>query len=240
MDGGMVPIEGDDDETDGGAAEQPCDPREPLRRCIVSGTVQPKEGMLRFVIGPDGDVVPDLEGRLPGRGLWVTADRAVVERAVARKVFARAARRAVQVAPGLADRLAVMLERRCLDLIGLARRAGQVVVGFDSVRAALKTGRVGHGGPPGLLLAASDGAEDGRSKLRALATGLPVVEEFGAAALGAALGRDLAVHAVLARGRLADCLKVEAARCAGLKLRPAGPVSGGQIGLTTDQSDTND
>lgn len=239
MDGEMVPITGND-ETDEGATAEPCDPREPLRRCIVSGTVQTKEAMIRFVIGPDGAVVPDLEGRLPGRGMWLGADRALVERAVARKVFARAARRQVQVEPGLADRLSGLLEKRCLNLIGLARRAGQVVSGFDSVQAALRTGRVGRSGVPGLLLAASDGAADGRNRLRALARDLPLVEDFRAAALGAALGRDLAVHAVVARGRLADGLKVEAARCAGLKVKTAGPTPGERTGLTTDQSDTND
>lgn len=232
----MVPIEEEDSVDDGAAVE----PRDPLRRCILTGTVQPKDGMIRFVVGPDGAVVPDLEGSLPGRGLWLTAERAVVQKAVARKAFARAARRPVAVDADLADRLSTLLARRCLNVIGLARRAGQVVAGFEKVREALRAGRVGRSGSPAVLLAAGDGAADGRAKLRALAGGLPVLEDFEAAALGAALGRDLVVHAVLARGSLADRLRIDAGRYAGLKIMSVGRSPVGQTGLTTDQSDTND
>ena len=222
-----MPIEVDADPLDG-TAEESRGPRDPLRRCIVTGIVQPKETMIRFVIAPDGTVVPDLEETLPGRGLWLTAERAVVDRAAARNLFAKAARRQVRVEPGLAERLIVMLERRCLDLIGLARRAGQALAGFEKVREALQAGRIGRSGVPGLLLAARDGAADGRSKLRGLAGALPLVEEFEAAALGAALGRDHAVHAVLARGALADRLKVEASRLRALRTPPAGQRPAGQ------------
>ena len=227
MDGGLVPIDCSAEPLDG-VAEESREARDPLRRCIVTGTVQVKAGMIRFVIGPDGTVVPDLENVLPGRGLWVSAGRPALDRAVARNAFAKAARRQVRVEPGLADRLVIMLERRCLDLIGLARRAGQAVAGYEKVREALKTGQVGRAGAPGLLLAARDGSDDGRSKLRGLAGALPLVEEFEAAALGAALGRDNAVHAVLARGALAERLKVEAGRLRDLRTLPAGQRPAGQ------------
>ena len=236
MDGGMVPIEEGVSTDDGTAVE----PRDPLRRCILTGTVQPKDGMIRFVVDPDGVVVPDLEGILPGRGLWLTAERAVVEKAIARKAFAKAARQPVRVESDLADRLAALLVRRCLNLVGLARRAGQAVAGFEKVREALRTGHVGRSGRPAVLLAASDGAADGRAKLRALAGGLPVLEDFEAAALGAALGRDLVVHAVLARGNLANRLQIDAGRYARMKIMPVGRSPAGQTGLTTDLSDTND
>ena len=235
----MVPIGMDADPLDG-TAEESRHPRDPLRRCIVTGTVQPKAGMIRFSIAPDGTVVPDLAEALPGRGLWLTAERAVVERAVARNAFAKAARRTVRVEPGLLGRLEALLERRCLDLIGLARRSGQAVAGFEKVREALRAGRFGRGAAPGLLLAARDGAADGRAKLRALAGELPLLEEFEAGALGAALGRDNAVHALLARGALTDRLKAEAGRLAGLRggqstlpagHRPAGqPINDGPVG----------
>ena len=211
-----------------GVMEDVRKPHDPLRRCIVTGTVQPKLGMIRFVVGPDGLVVPDIEGRLPGRGLWLSAERPVVERAVARNVFAKAARRQVRVEPVLIDRLVALLERRCLDLIGLARRAGQALAGYEKVCEALRSGRVGRSGVPGVLLAARDGAADGRAKVRALAGGLPLVEDFDAAALGAALGRDNAVHAVLAQGALADRLQIEAGRLAGLRTFPVGRQPAGQ------------
>ncbi len=234
MDGGVAPIEQHADPVDG--AEEVRDARDPLRRCILSGTVQPKIGMIRFVVSPDGEVVPDLDGRLPGRGLWLTADGAMVERAVARKVFAKAARRAVRVETDLLARLIMLLERRCLDSIGLARRAGQVVAGFEKVREALRAGRVCRDGVPGLVLAAADGAVDGRGKVRGLAGELPVLEAFDSAALGAALGRDITVHALIARGALADRLRVDASRLMGLRTLPAGrspagqPINDGPVG----------
>ncbi|HYG85288.1 MAG TPA: RNA-binding protein [Azospirillum sp.] len=189
----------------------------PLRRCIATGAVQPKDGMIRFGIAPDGEVVPDLEERLPGRGLWLTAERAALDKAVSKSLFSKAARRAVRPPADLADRLARLLRRRCLDQIGLARRAGQAVAGFEKVREALKGGRVGtKGPPPGLLLEAADGSPDQRGKLTALAPGLPVLDLFESAELAAALGRDHAVHAVVAAGRLADGLSRDAARLRGI------------------------
>ncbi|MEI6984963.1 MAG: RNA-binding protein [Rhodospirillaceae bacterium] len=235
----MGPITNDADPLDG-TAEELRSPRDPLRRCIVTGTVQPKIGMIRFVVGPNDDLVPDILGTLPGRGMWLTADRAVMERALARKVFAKAARRPVRASSDLVDRVVALLERHCLDLIGLARRAGQALAGFEKVAEALRAGRVCRTGVPGLLLAASDGAADGRSKLRALSGGLPIIEEFQSAALAAALGREHAVHALLARGTLTDRLRVDANRLASLRgelrILPAGrppagqPINDGPVG----------
>ena len=186
------------------------DEKGPLRRCIVTGAVGPKEGMIRFVVGPDRTPVPDLEGRLPGRGMWLSAKRDVVNTAVAKAYFAKAARQKLDVPADLADRLETLLRRRCLDILGLARRAGQVVSGYDKVRTELKAGR------GAVLLAASDGAEDGVSKIGALAPTLPVVRELSASELGAAFGRDHTVHGVMLRGRLASLLLTESARLAGI------------------------
>ncbi len=200
----------------------------PLRRCIATGTVQPRDGMIRFVIAPDGEVVPDLEERLPGRGLWLIADRAALDKALAKTLFSKAARRAVRAPADLAERLERLLRRRCLDQIGLARRAGQVLAGYEKVREALKGGRVGRAGPPpGLLLEAADGSPDQRGKLTALAPALPIIDLFESADLAAALGRDHAVHAVMAAGRLADGLTRDAARLKGIKGSVAGTVPAG-------------
>lgn len=172
------------------------EPVGPERRCIVSGAVRPKEELLRFVVAPDGSIVPDLENTLPGRGLWLSARRDMIETAVAKKAFARAARRKVEVAPDLPARVEALMRRRCLDLVGLARRAGAAVSGYEKVRTQLKEDQPGAV----LLLAASDGAADGRDKIRALAPALPVIDLFTGAELGAALGRDIAVHVVVTRG----------------------------------------
>jgi hypothetical protein len=182
----------------------------PLRRCIVTRDVLPKDALVRFVIGPSGEVVPDVQGRLPGRGLWVRSEQAVLSTAVAKNHFAKAARRAVDVPSDLVERTVSLLRQRCLDHLGLARRAGQVVCGFEKVRDSLQHGRVG------LLVAARDGAADGRAKLRAATGDLPMLTLFTATELSAALGRENVVHAALAPGRLAERLRADAARLAGL------------------------
>jgi len=169
-----------------------------LRTCIVTGAQKPKDQLLRFVVGPDGNLVPDLDGRLPGRGLWLSGERDMVNTACAKGLFARAARRKVGLPENLADQVDSLMVRRCLDLIGLARRAGEVVAGFEKTKARLRDGK------GGVLLRACDGAADGRDKIGALAPDLAVVDQFSAEDLGRALGRDNAVHGVIDRGRLAD------------------------------------
>ena len=182
----------------------------PLRRCLVSGAVRPKDQMVRFVISPDGEIVADVEERLPGRGFWLSADRDVLMKAGTKHLFAKAARRAVRVPEDLTDRVEHALVRRCLSLIGLARRAGQAVVGFEKAREWLNSGR------DGVVVAAADGSAGGRAKLEALASG-PSIAVLTADEIGAAAGRDRAVHIVVSPGRLADSLRREAGRLAGFR-----------------------
>ena len=183
----------------------------PTRRCLVANSVRPVEELLRFVVAPTGEIVPDLAHRLPGRGLWLTARRDIVAQAVEKRVFARAAKAPVRVEAGLEDRVEVLLARRCVEILGLARRAGLVVAGFVKVKAALVGGKVA------ILVAALDGAEDGRSKLGAQAAGLPSVSCLSARELGAALGREQAVHVGLRPGRLSDLFLAEARRLVGFR-----------------------
>jgi predicted RNA-binding protein YlxR (DUF448 family) len=184
----------------------------PLRRCLATRAVRPKAELLRFVVGPDDVLVPDIAGRLPGRGLWITPARDIVAAAAARNLFAKAAKARVAVSPDLVDRVEGLLARDLLDRLGLARRAGQVVAGFEQVRALLAEGEAG------LLLAAADGAEDGRRKLRGLAAGRPVVDCLTSAELAAALGRDTVVHAAVRRGDFAERLGLAAARLQGMRI----------------------
>jgi uncharacterized protein len=188
-------------------------PRRRGRRCIAAQASRPRGELVRFVVGPDGDVVPDVVGRLPGRGVWLSADRDAIRAAVAKGLFAKAARQHVRVAPDLADQVETMLVRRCQDLVGLARRAGQLVAGFDQVADWLRRGEAA------VLVGARDGAADGRRKLRALAPALPVVEVLDRHELGAAIGRDDTVHAALASGGLARRLVADAARLMGFRRR---------------------
>jgi predicted RNA-binding protein YlxR (DUF448 family) len=184
----------------------------PLRRCIATGESLEISCMIRFVVGPEDRLVPDVAGKLPGRGIWVRAQRAALTTAVQKRLFARAARRAVTVDPDLPETVERLVERQCLDLIGLARRAGAAVAGFDKVEAMLRKG------PVGVLIAAADGAADGREKLARLAQDAPVVALFPAAVLAEAMGREgIVVHAAIARGKLAERFLAASDRLAGLR-----------------------
>lgn len=194
-------------------------PATTTRRCLVTGAVRPKAELVRFVVAPDGRIVPDIAERLPGRGLWLTARRDIVATAVAKRLFARAARRPVVVEDALGDRVEVLLVARCRDLIGLARRAGEAQMGF------VKVGRMLASGAAGLLLAAHDGADDGRAKLRAMAPALQERALLSAAELGAAFGRDAAVHVALRRGGFTTALARELDRLEGFR-RETGGVEG--------------
>lgn len=193
------------------AMEDGPDDKGPLRRCIVGGGTFPKESMIRFVVAPDGTLAPDVAGRLPGRGFWLRADRDVINKALVGKSFAKASRSAVEVPDDLVRRLEDLLARRCLDLIGLARRAGRLAAGFEKVQAALREE------PKGVLIVASDAAAGGRAKVQALAPGLVTIDPFTAAELGGAVGRDAIVHMAVEPGRLADALIAEAGRLAGVR-----------------------
>ena len=191
----------------------------PMRRCLVTRAVRPKAELIRFAAGPDGTVVPDLAESLPGRGLWLSACRDVLHTACARNAFTKAAKMPLHPAPDLPDEVERLLVRRCIELIGLARRAGAAVGGFDKV-----SGRIASGSP-GVLLQARDAAEDGRRKLRAMARSrqaeVPVVEILDAGELGQAFGARSFVHVALDQGSLARRVLIETTRLAGLRGRSA-------------------
>ncbi|NIA72166.1 RNA-binding protein [Pelagibius litoralis] len=190
-------------------------PQGAQRRCLASGRVLPKAELLRFVVGPEGQIVPDFAERLPGRGLWLLARRDMMEKACKKNLFAKAAKAQVRLPSDLVEQVEQLALRRCLDQLGLARRAGAVVVGFEKVKAALKADRVG------LLLQASDAAQDGREKLRALARAVgwetSLLQFCDGVTLGTALGRDAAVHVGVTRGRFSAGLKRDVERLAGLR-----------------------
>ena len=192
--------------------ERPASSDAGFRRCIASGVSRPRDAMLRFAVDPGGALVPDLgESRCLGGALWVSAERAALEKACERGLFARAARRPIAVAPALIDEVERQLTARGLDILGLARRAGALVTGFDKVQRALVERRVA------VLVEASDGARHGRARLGALARDIPVVAQFDGAALSRSLGRENVVHAALAPGGLADRFLRESARLGGVR-----------------------
>jgi hypothetical protein len=174
----------------------------------VTREAKPRAGLVRFVIGPDRRVVPDIAERLPGRGLWVSATRAAIDSAAAKGLFARAAK-APAIAPAdLADQVERLLAERALGLLGFARRAGVLVFGFERVSARLAAGGVA------VLVEASNAAPDAVARMSARATGCRIVRLFTRAELGAVLGRIELVHVALSGGALADAFLDAAGRLA--------------------------
>nr|WP_319248859.1 RNA-binding protein [uncultured Celeribacter sp.] len=195
------------------------------RRCIVTRETQPKRGLIRFVVSPDGLLVPDLAEKLPGRGIWISADRAVLEEAVQKRLFAKAARQNVTIPDGLVDLIETGLADRVVHLVSLARKAGGAVCGFEKVKSWLAEGRAM------VLLQASDGSARGKGKLWTPEGG----RWFGhltSSELGLAFGRESVIHGALAGGGLSKRVVEEATRLMGVRETDGGEGSTGK-GKTT-------
>lgn len=184
---------------------------EPERKCIATGESQPKAGLIRFVAGPDGQIVPDVLGKLPGRGIYVSATRAAIDKAVKKNLFSRAARQPVKVPEGLADLVETLVAQRTVDLLSMARKAGAAVTGYEKVKDWLVKGTAAT------LIQASDGSERGKTKLHAPDGANGFVGCLSAGEIGLAFGRERAIHAALAAGGLKDRVVEEAAKLAGLR-----------------------
>lgn len=183
------------------------------RKDVVSGEVMPEAALIRFVAGPDGQVVPDLARKLPGRGMWVAADRESVAAAVKKNLFARSAKAPLRAQADLPDLVERLLRQRLLAALGLARRAGDLTSGFEKVSSAISSGKAAW------LIEASDGAADGRRKILALARRASpapgLVGVFGAAELGLALGLENVIHTAFLAGRAAERWAEDVRRLAG-------------------------
>jgi uncharacterized protein len=190
--------------------------RGPLRRCLVRREQGAREAMLRFVAAPDRTLVFDVGATLPGRGLWLSAAGDVVEMALKRGVFSRAAKQSVIVPKDLRGQVEAMLQQRIFELAGLARRGAGAISGFEKAREWLVSGKAG------LVMQALDGSVEERARFIG-GRDIPVVTVFTAARLGQVFGRDHAVHAVIAAGRLAEKIQIDALRLAGVA---AGSPSG--------------
>lgn len=195
-----------------GRGEQPKDRDDgPERKCIATGEVQPKHGLIRFVIGPEGQIAPDLAEKLPGRGIWVSADRAALDKAAQKRLFSRAAKQAVSVPDGLTDHVETLLASRVINLISLARKGGGATCGYEKVKSKLA------GEEAQVLIQASDGSERGKSKLSTPYRG-DFIGWLTAAELGKAFGRQTVIHAALDAGGLSKRVVEDAARLKGLRV----------------------
>jgi len=178
--------------------ERRCPPSDAERRCLASGEMKPRTEMIRFVIGPDQSVVPDLSENLPGHGLWVTASPESIQLAVKKNLFAKAAKETAHPAPDLADMVARLLRKRCCEFLGLAKGAGIAVLGEAQTEAALRARKLA------LYLHAPDAtrALDNRSETTECAL-------LSRDEMGAAFGYDQIVYAGISHHKLTEKLKLE-------------------------------
>jgi len=193
------------------------------RFCAATGEVKPVDEMIRFVVGPDGALVPDLKRRLPGRGLWITATRQALAAAVARKAFARGFKRDIRTAPDLVATTERLIEQAALDALAMSHKAGTVASGFGKAAAAVERDRVVG------LINAAEASPDGTRKLMASlrrredAADIAVVDTFTSAQLDLALGRSNVIHAALLAGPESETFLARTAR---LDRFRAGPMPG--------------
>ncbi|MEP4035195.1 MULTISPECIES: RNA-binding protein [unclassified Pseudophaeobacter] len=182
----------------------------PDRKCIATGETQPKQGLIRFVMGPEAQVVPDIFGKLPGRGVYVTASREALDLAVKKKLFARGFKAPVTLPDNLPDEVERQTLRRVVDLLSLARKSGQAVGGYEKVKDWLGKEHAT------VLIQASDGSGRGKSKLSTPHRG-NFIGCLTADELGMAFGRQTMIHAALASGGLSKRVVDEAQRLQGLR-----------------------
>jgi predicted RNA-binding protein YlxR (DUF448 family) len=206
---------------------------ETLRRCALTRVHRPKDDLIRFVLGPDGSVVPDLKEKLPGRGVWLTAAHDTVAEAIKHKIFARAFKAEAKVPRGLAEQIDRLLADAALGALALANKASEVVFGHAKVEEAFEKGRVLA------LIHAREAAEDGCRKLDGKARGvsgsatLRAVRAFSADELGLASGRTNVIHAALIQGGAARKFLAAASRAE--RYRKGRGAFESQIGPDTDK-----
>ncbi len=187
----------------------------PDRKCLATGEVQPKHGLVRFVIGPDGQVVADIMGKLPGRGVYVTAEREALELSVKKKLFSRGFKTQVTMPDGLVDEVERQILRRLVELLSLARKSGAAVGGYEKVKDWLSKEEAQ------VLIQAIDGSGRGKSKLSTPHMG-SYIGCLTADELGMAFGRQTVIHAALASGGLSKRVVEEAQRLQGMRKTVGG------------------
>ena len=181
------------------------------RRCFVSRKCHPTCDLVRFVIGPDKSIIPDLAERLPGRGFWLLASREVVNTACSKKLFSKATGCAVTVMDNLADNIESQLSQRCLDWLGMARRSGDAVAGYEKVKSFIR------GNVDPIILCASDVADGSQSKLIAKTREASVINIFSSSELGKIFGRQKTMFAAVRQRSLASRMMIETRRLEGFR-----------------------
>ncbi len=181
------------------------------RRCIVTRQTESKSGMIRFVVGPDNKIVPDILEKLPGRGIWVTASRKTLEEAIKKGLFSRGAKAKVEVDADLVKQVDDLLARRVIDMISMGRKAGRAIAGLEKVKSWLIEEKAV------ILIQASDGSERGKTALRPPKGPESLIQCLTSSELGMAFGRDTVIHAAMTKDGITDRVRHDATRLAGLR-----------------------
>lgn len=195
------------------------------RKCVALNEVRDPKFMVRFVRDPDNNVVADISGKLPGRGVWVSSDKDLLEKAIKNGGFPRGFKSKVKTPGDLLETTELGLRRSTLSLLSMAKKSGQIAIGFDQTIGMAREGVLG------LRIEAKDGSADGRGKIRTLSRAIAreldlgdpgIIGCFNRLDLGDAMGRDKLVHAGIKRGKLCKKLRDEAQRLSGfVSLIPA-------------------
>ncbi len=191
----------------------------PVRKCVLTGKIGDKTGLIRCVMGPDG-LTPDVAEKLPGRGIWLSCDRKLIEKAISDGKLIKSVARSLKahvakgdVHPSFGALCESIMRRRCLDRLGLEQAAGNLITGFDKIKAAIKK----ESGTSAILLCAHDSGEDGRKKIQtAVGYDIPAGLIFTREELSKALGRDNVVHVLLFKSGGTKSLVGDLARLEGL------------------------
>lgn len=180
------------------------------RFCLVTRERDKPENLIRFVLSPDGYIVPDLTERLPGKGMWLKADKNVLHKAIESRLFSRVMQCQVQIPENLLSMIKDGLRSKIKDTFGFARRAGQITYGFVKVREKISQGVAG------LIIQATDGSEDEKKRLLSGVKYLPVVAVFTTEELGMIFGREHVVHAAIDKGPFVNRMVNDHKRLSGL------------------------
>jgi len=189
------------------------------RRCIATGDTLPTSNLVRFVLGPDDMVTPDISERLPGRGIWVSANRKDLAKAVEQNLFSKSAKQKVNIPDGLADLTEKLIAKRAIDLISMARKSGHAICGYEKTKSAMMSERWY------ILLQAEDGSAPQKQKIRPSAVANSYISCFTAQELGLAFGRDNVIHAAVSKGGLSARILLEANRLTGFRATGAASPS---------------
>ena len=176
------------------------------RKCIVCGEVKEKEQLLRFTLTPDNQIIPDFKKKLPGKGIYVSVSKAALQKAVEKNLFAKAVKKNVKVSADLVQTIENMLKKKGLESICLAKKAGDLITGFEKVSEKIKHGKIAF------LIEAVDAGADGHQKMVAVAKDLDVFALYSVEELDKALDRVNTVHAALLKGDMASLVHTDLVR----------------------------